>query len=61
MSKSDEVPLLSPSEIYVVKEVDKSFQIGMVLSHVEASSVKNIDFYTCLEIMTSRLSSEVRK
>ena len=47
------------SEIYIAKEVDKSFQIGMVLSHGDSQSVQNNDFYTCLEIMTSRISAKV--
>jgi hypothetical protein len=54
----DSLPL---SDIYIVKELDKSYQIGMVLSHGDGSSVRNQDFYTCLEIMTSRISSEVRR
>ncbi|XP_028414374.1 uncharacterized protein LOC114537528 isoform X1 [Dendronephthya gigantea] len=58
MSKSDKVSLLSPREIYIVKEMDKSFQIGMVLSHAEASIIQNVEFYTCLEVMTSRFSSK---
>ena len=47
------------SEIYIAKEMDKSFQIGMVLSHGDSQSVQNNDFYTCLEIMTSRISAKV--
>lgn len=47
------------SDIYIAKEVDKSFQIGMVLSHVDAKLIQKIDFYTCLEIMTSRVSAKV--
>ena len=31
----------------------------MVLSHGNGSLLRNQDFYTCLEIMTSRISSEV--
>ena len=47
------------SDIYIAKELDKSYQIGMVLSHADASSIRNDEFYTCLEIMTSRVASEV--
>ncbi|CAB4043758.1 Potassium voltage-gated channel subfamily F member 1, partial [Paramuricea clavata] len=50
------MPVLS--NIYIAKELDKSFQIGMVLSHGNGSLLSNQDFYTCLEIMTSRISSE---
>ncbi|CAB4042326.1 Hypothetical predicted protein, partial [Paramuricea clavata] len=55
---SDPDGSLPLSDIYIVKELDKSYQIGMVLSHGDGSSVRNQDFYTCLEIMTSRISSE---
>ena len=58
MSDPDlQIPVLS--NIYIAKELDKSFQIGMVLSHGNGSLLRNQDFYTCLEIMTSRISSEV--
>ena len=49
----------SLSDLHIAKELDKSYQIGMVLSHADASSVRKEEFYTCLEIMTSRYSSEV--
>ena len=54
-----EVPEPLLKDIYIAKEIDKSYQIGMVLSHANASSVRNNDFYSCLEIMTSRISSQV--
>ena len=52
-----QIPKLS--DIYIAKEFDKTYQIGMVLSHAEASTVRHDDFYTCLEIMTSRFSAQV--
>ena len=51
------VPLLT--DIYIAREFDKPYQIGMVLSHADYSSIKNDEFYTCLEIMTSRANTKV--
>ncbi|XP_028394247.1 uncharacterized protein LOC114518459 [Dendronephthya gigantea] len=50
------VPMLT--DIYIAREFDKPYQIGMVLSHGEYSSIKNNRFYTCLEIMTSRANNK---